>query len=115
MTYNVILQAEENFRINKNNLDNIFAKSPTSNSLIPLSNLVTYDETSTSNSLKELIECPQQFFQHHCCWLSSWRCARRAYFSRNNLPSNASVSFTGASKEYFESGNSLLVTILLQF
>ena len=32
--------------------------------------------------------------------------------ARNNLPSNASVSFTGASKEYFESGNSLLVTIL---
>ena len=62
LTYNVILQAEENFRINKNNLDNIFIKSPTSNSLIPLSNLVTYDETSTSNSLKRINRMPSTIF-----------------------------------------------------
>ena len=39
LTYNVILQADEKFRVNLNSLDNIYIKSSKS-SLIPLSNLV---------------------------------------------------------------------------
>ena len=114
LTYNVILQAEENFRINKNNLDNIFIKSPTSNSLIPLSNLVTYDETSTSNSLKRINRMPSTIFSASLLpgYPLGDALEELSTLARNNLPSNASVSFTGASKEYFESGNSLLVTIL---
>ena len=114
LTYNVILQAEENFRINKNNLDNIFIKSPTSNSLIPLSNLVTYDETSTSNSLKRINRMPSTIFSASLLpgYPLGDALEELTTLARNNLPSNASVSFTGASKEYFESGNSLLVTIL---
>ena len=114
LTYYVILQAEENFRINKNNLDNIFIKSPTSNSLIPLSNLVTYDETSTSNSLKRINRMPSTIFSASLLpgYPLGDALEELTTLARNNLPSNASVSFTGASKEYFESGNSLLVTIL---
>ena len=114
LTYNVILQAEENFRINKNNLDNIFIKSPTSNSLIPLSNLVTYDETSTSNSLKRINRMPSTIFSASLLpgYPLGDALEELTTLARNNLPSNASVSFTGASKEYFESGNSLLVTRL---
>ena len=114
LTYNVILQAEENFRINKNNLDNIFIKSPTSNSLIPLSNLVTYDETSTSNSLKRINRMPSTIFSASLLpgYPLGDALEELTTLARDNLPSNASVSFTGASKEYFESGNSLLVTIL---
>ena len=114
LTYNVILQAEENFRINKNNLDNIFIKSPTSNSLIPLSNLVTYDETSTSNSLKRINRMPSTIFSASLLpgYPLGDALEELTTLARNNLPSNASISFTGASKEYFESGNSLLVTIL---
>ena len=114
LTYNVILQAEENYRINKNNLDNIFIKSPTSNSLIPLSNLVTYDETSTSNSLKRINRMPSTIFSASLLpgYPLGDALEELNSLARNNLPSNASVSFTGASKEYFESGNSLLVTIL---
>ena len=114
LTYNVILQAEENFRINKNNLDNIFIKSPTSNSLVPLSNLVTYDETSTSNSLKRINRMPSTIFSASLLpgYPLGDALEELTILARNNLPSNASVSFTGASKEYFESGNSLLVTIL---
>ena len=114
LTYNVILQAEENFRINKNNLDNIFIKSPTSNSLIPLSNLVTYDETSTSNSLKRINRMPSTIFSASLLpgYPLGDALEELSTLARNNLPSSASVSFTGASKEYFESGNSLLVTIL---
>ena len=114
LTYNVILQAEENFRINKNNLDNIFIKSPTSNSLIPLSNLVTYDETSTSNSLKRINRMPSTIFSASLLpgYPLGDALEELNSLARNNLPSNASVSFTGASKEYFESGSSLLVTIL---
>ena len=114
LTYNVILQAEENFRINQNNLDNIFIKSPTSNSLVPLSNLVIYDETSTSNSLKRINRMPSTIFSASLLpgYPLGDALEELTIIARDNLPSNASISFTGASKEYFESGDSLFVTIL---
>ena len=54
LTYNVILQAEKSFRINKNNLDNIYIKSPTSKSLIPLSNLVILKDKFPGSQLNNV-------------------------------------------------------------
>ena len=66
LTYNVILQADKKFRVNLNSLDNIFVKS-SSSALIPLSNLVSSKETSTSMSLQRINRMPSTIFQHH--WL----------------------------------------------
>ena len=62
LTYNVIVQAEKSFRVTPDNLDNIFIKSSKSSTLIPLSNLIYYNETSSSESLKRINRMPSTIF-----------------------------------------------------
>ena len=113
LTYNVILQADKKFRVNKNSLDNIYIKS-INESLIPLSNLVTYDETSTSQSLKRINRMPSTIFSASLAPGYPLGDALRDLIaiSNSSLPANAKITFSGSSKEYFESGRSLEITIL---
>ena len=113
LTYNVILQADESYRVNPNNLDNIFIKSDRS-SLIPLSNLVTYKETSTSENLQRINRMPSTIFSASLApgYPLGDALNDLIKLSINTLPANAKISFSGSSKEYFESGNSLGITIL---
>ncbi len=113
LTYNVILQADESYRINPNNLDNIFIKSDASY-LIPLSNLVIYKETSTSQSLQRINRMPSTIFSASLApgYPLGDALNDLITLSDNSLPANAKISFSGSSKEYFESGNSLGITIL---
>ncbi len=114
LTYNVILQAEKDYRINPSNLDNIYIKSSKSSSLIPLSNLVLYEETSTSQSLQRIDRMPSTIFSASLLPGYPLGDALKDIqdLSQDVLPANAKISFSGASKEYFESGNSLELTIL---
>ena len=113
LTYNVILQADESYRVNPNNLDNIFIKSDRL-SLIPLSNLVTYKETSTSENLQRINRMPSTIFSASLApgYPLGDALNDLIKLSTNTLPANAKISFSGSSKEYFESGNSLGITIL---
>ena len=113
LTYNVILQADKSFRINQNSLDNIFIKSSNS-SLIPLSNLVTYEETSTSQSLKRINRLPSTIFSASLAPGYPLGDALKDLIGVTDsvLPANAKISFSGQSKEYYESGSSLEITIL---
>ena len=113
LTYNVILQADESYRVNPNNLDNIFIKSDRL-SLIPLSNLVTYKETSTSENLQRINRMPSTIFSASLApgYPLGDALNDLIKLSVNTLPANAKISFSGSSKEYFESGNSLGITIL---
>ena len=113
LTYNVILQADESYRVNPNNLDNIFIKSDRL-SLIPLSNLVTYKETSTSENLQRINRMPSTIFSASLApgYPLGDALNDLIKLSINTLPANAKISFSGSSKEYFESGNSLGITIL---
>ena len=113
LTYNVILQADKSFRINQNSLDNIFVKSSNS-SLIPLSNLVTYEETSTSQSLKRINRLPSTIFSASLAPGYPLGDALKDLIGVTDsvLPANAKISFSGQSKEYYESGSSLEITIL---
>ncbi|OFE11979.1 multidrug transporter AcrB [Pseudohongiella acticola] len=49
--YDVILQAEESQRASPDDLTNIYVRSDSSGQLIPLSNLITVENTSSPNSL----------------------------------------------------------------
>ena len=113
LTYNVILQADKSFRINQNSLDNIFVKSSNS-SLIPLSNLVTYEETSTSQSLKRINRLPSTIFSASLAPGYPLGDALKDLIGVTDsvLPANAKISFSGQSKEYYESGSSLEIAIL---
>ena len=113
LTYNVILQADEQFRVNLNSLDNIYIKS-SSSSLIPLSNLVASEQTSTSQSLQRINRMPSTIFSASLAPGYPLGDALQdiVNLAKNSLPANARLSFSGSSKDYFESGNSLAVTIL---
>ena len=113
LTYNVILQADEKFRVNLNSLDNIYIKSSKS-SLIPLSNLVTSQETSTSLSLQRINRMPSTIFSASLApgYPLGDALKDMTNLAKTSLPANAKISYSGSSKEYFESGNSLEITIL---
>ena len=113
LTYNVILQADDKFRVNLNSLDNIYVRS-SSSSLIPLSNLITSQETSTSLSLQRINRMPSTIFSASLAPGYPLGDALQDItgLAKTSLPANAKISFSGSSKEYFESGNSLETTIL---
>ena len=114
LTYNVILQAEDYFRMTPDNLDNIYIKSPASESLIPISNLVSIDETSSSETLKRINRMPSTIFS--ASLLPNYPLGdaleELTNLTSQMLPGNAKISYSGSSKEYFESGDSLLITII---
>ena len=114
LTYNVILQAEDYFRMTPDNLDNIYIKSPASESLIPISNLVSIDETSSSETLKRINRMPSTIFSASLLPGYPLGDALEELTNLTNqmLPGNAKISYSGSSKEYFESGDSLLITII---
>ena len=114
LTYNVILQAEDYFRITPDNLDNIFIKSPVNKSLIPISNLVSLDETSSSETLKRINRMPSTIFSASLLpgYPLGDALGELTNLTNQILPGNAKISYSGSSKEYFESGDSLLITII---
>ena len=113
LTYNVILQADKKFRVNLNSLDNIYVKS-SSSALIPLSNLVSSKETSTSMSLQRINRMPSTIFSASLApgYPLGDALSDITNLAKINLPANAKITFSGSSKEYFESGNSLEITII---
>ena len=114
LTYNVILQAENYFRMTPDNLDNIYIKSPISESLIPISNLVSLNETSSSETLKRINRMPSTIFSASLLpgYPLGDALEEITNLTGQILPGNAKISFSGSSKEYFESGDSLLITII---
>ena len=114
LTYNVIIQAEKSFRVTPNNLDNIFIQSSKSLTLIPLSNLIYYDETSSSESLKRINRMPSTIFS--ASLLPGYPLGDALdelnTLAGNTLPSNAKISYSGSSQEFYQSGNKLELTIL---
>ena len=114
LTYNVILQAEDYFRMTPDSLDNIYIKSPTTESLIPISNLVSLNETSSSETLKRINRMPSTIFSASLLPGYPLGDALEELTSLTSqiLPGNAKISYSGSSKEYFESGDSLLITII---
>ena len=114
LTYNVILQADRSFRMTPDNFNAIFLKSPKHEKLIPLSNFVSYEETSASKELKRINRMPSTVLS--ASLIPGYPLGNALQditnLSKNVLPANAKLSFTGSSKEYFESGNKLELTIL---
>ena len=115
ITYNVILKADEEYLVDESNLDNIFIKSSTTQKLIPLSNLVNNNLEATSKSLKRVNRLPSVTLSSSISPGSSLGDILNGLINESSkvLPSNAKISFAGASKEYFETGYKLELTILM--
>ncbi len=114
LTYNVIVQAEKSFRVTPDNLDNIFIKSSKSSTLIPLSNLIYYNETSSSESLKRINRMPSTIFSASLLPGYPLGDALEEFtlLANDTLPSNAKISYSGSSQEFYQSGSKLEITIL---
>ena len=115
LTYNVILKADEKYLDNESNLDNIFIKSSTSKELIPISNLVDKSTEATSKSLKRVNRLPSVTLSASIAPGSSLGTILNdlTNASKEALPSSAKISYAGTSKEFFETGYKLELTILL--
>ena len=113
--YRVILQARDSDRASPSDLDNIYVRSTTSSSLIPLSNLVRVAESAGPTDFKRFDRLRAVTIS---AGLSPGYSMGEAieYFEkvvRDNLPPEASVNWDGESREFKKSGSALYVTFLL--
>ena len=115
LTYNVVVKADDEYLVDVSNLDNIYIKSSLTKELIPLSNLVTNSVEATSKSLKRINRLPSVTLSSSIAPGSSLGVIldELSKASSDILPSNAKISYAGASKEYYETGYKLELTILL--
>ena len=115
LTYNVVVKADDEYLVNVSNLDNIYIKSSVTSELIPLSNLVSNSVEATSKSLKRINRLPSVTLSSSIAPGSSLGAILDdlSKASSDILPANAKISYAGASKEYYETGYKLELTILL--
>ena len=115
LTYNVVVKADDEYLVDVSNLDNIYIKSSLTKELIPLSNLVTNSVEATSKSLKRINRLPSVTLSSSIAPGSSLGVIldELSKASSDILPSNAKISYAGTSKEYYETGYKLELTILL--
>ena len=115
LTYNVVVKADDEYLVDVSNLDNIYIKSSLTKELIPLSNLVTNSVEATSKSLKRINRLPSVTLSSSIAPGSSLGVILDdlSKASSEMLPANAKISYAGASKEYYETGYKLELTILL--
>ena len=115
LTYNVVVKADDEYLVNVSNLDNIYIKSSVTSELIPLSNLVSNSVEATSKSLKRINRLPSVTLSSSIVPGSSLGAILDdlSKASSDILPASAKISYAGASKEYYETGYKLELTILL--
>src|SRR5690606_20659354 len=113
--YNVILQAREEDRASPDDLNNIYVRSATTNTLVPLSNLVKVSETAGARELKRFDRLRSITISAHLNPGYSLGDALE-YFEnlvRTELPPHAQINYDGESREYKRSGNALYATFVL--
>lgn len=107
--YDVILQAEESQRASPDDLTNIYVRSDTSGQLIPLSNVITIENTSSPNSLN-------RYMRMRAITLSAGlqpgvTLAQGLEFLENivmtDLPEHAQINYKGESLELKEASGGL--------
>lgn len=113
--YNVILQAREEDRATPSDLNHIYVRSATTNSLVPLSNLVSVSEIAGPRELKRFDRLRSITISAN---LNAGYSLGEAldYFEdlvRSDLPSHAQINYDGESREFKRSGSALYVTFVL--
>jgi multidrug efflux pump len=113
--YNVMLQAREDDRATPSDLANIYVRSSTTNSLIPLSNLVRVEELAGPTELKRFDRLrsvtitaslnPGYSLGEALDYMET--------LVRTELPAYAQVNYDGESREFKRSGSALYATFML--
>jgi multidrug efflux pump len=113
--YNVMLQAREDDRATPSDLTNIYVRSSTTNSLIPLSNLVKVEEIAGPTELKRFDRLRSVTIT---AGLNSGYSLGEALdymekLVRSELPAYAQINYDGESREFKRSGSALYATFML--
>ncbi|MEZ5565595.1 MAG: efflux RND transporter permease subunit [Gammaproteobacteria bacterium] len=110
--YNVVLQGVPRDRATPADLENIYVRSPRTNQLVPLANLVQLQEVAGPKELK-------RFNQLRSVTLSASLADGYPlgeavdYFEKlvaTELPPSARIAFDGEAREFKESGNAVYIT-----
>ncbi|AMN47854.1 multidrug transporter AcrB [Steroidobacter denitrificans] len=113
--YNVILQAREHDRATPKDLANIYVRSATTDTLVPLSNLVSVQESAGPKELK-------RFDRLRAITISASLNPGYALgdalnymenLVRTELPPHAQIGYDGESREFKRSGSALYLTFVL--
>jgi multidrug efflux pump len=113
--YNVMLQAREDDRATPSDLANIYVRSSTTNSLIPLSNLVRVEEIAGPTELKRFDRLRSVTIT---AGLNPGYSLGEALdymekLVRSELPAYAQINYDGESREFKRSGSALYATFML--
>ena len=113
--YNVMLQAREEDRATPSDLTNIYVRSSTTGSLIPLSNLVHIDEVAGPTELKRFDRLRSITIS---ATLNPGYSLGEALdymedLVRAELPAHARINYDGESREFKRSGSALYATFVL--
>ena len=113
--YNVILQAREEDRATPSDLTNIYVRSTTANSLVPLSSLVRIEETAGPMELKRFDRLRSITISANLNPGYSLGAALdfMEQLIRAELPPHAQINYDGESREFKRSGGALYSTFVL--
>ncbi|MEE4174156.1 MAG: efflux RND transporter permease subunit [Xanthomonadales bacterium] len=113
--YNVVLQGRDSDRASTEDLTNLYVRSETTGTLIPLSNLVQIDEVAGPGELN-------RFDRMRAITMTAdlapgvrlgEAIERLTEVAEETLPPSARIGWDGESQDYLESGSSLAITFAL--
>ncbi len=112
--YDVIVKTENKFRTTPDDLSLIFVRSP-GGEMVKLSNLVTVSERVTAQSLNHFSKLRAVIITANLApgYSQGEALAFLESAARSILPEHAMVDYDGQSREYRESGSSLMTTFFL--
>ncbi|MDM8535580.1 efflux RND transporter permease subunit [Desulfobacterales bacterium HSG17] len=112
--YDVIVKTEDKMRTSPDDLHNIFVRSP-DGEMVELSNLVTIEENVTAQSLNHFSKMRSVTISTNLApgYSQGQALAFLEKTAAEILPEHARVDYGGQSREYRESGSSLLITFFL--
>ena len=113
--YDVILEGERSDYRSPTAIDNIYVRSTSSGSLIPLSNLVTVEEQATSGSLNRYNRMRSITIEANLAegYSLGEALAYLENIVRTELPDDVSIDYKGESQMYKESGSSVVFVFVL--
>jgi multidrug efflux pump len=113
--YNVLLQAKDSDRATTSDLTNIYVRSATTRQLVPLSSLVTIEETAGPTELKRFDRLRSITISANLTQGYSLGAALdyMENLIRTELPAHAVINYDGESREFKRSGDALYVTFML--
>lgn len=112
--YDVILQGTDGDRLRPMDMTGIYVRSDRTGMLIPLSNLITYQETADSGSLNRYNRLRAVTLKANLApgYTLGEALSYLETTAKRVLPSDARIDFKGESREYKESGSAIYLTFL---